>query len=114
MTKSEKIAARREKIAALKEEGFSPIAIADRVGVVPETVYKDLAAMGYARRRYNRATDEDIKVGLMVLAAVNTSGHCFSLRDIAECCGCTHETIRTIEKSALKKLRKNKVLREFL
>ena len=48
---------------------------------------------------------QDIDLGLAVLSAVSPPGHQWTLRDIAEVCGCTAEAVRQIERRALQKLR---------
>jgi len=47
----------------------------------------------------------NIDLCLAVLSARSPKGHCWTLREIAEVCECSHQAIDLIEKSALKKLR---------
>jgi len=54
--------------------------------------------------------NKNIDITLSVLCAIATEDETMTFRDIADLCGCNKSYIQDLQRSALKKLRKNNAL----
>jgi len=58
--------------------------------------------------------NKDIDLSLSVLSVITPRGHSWSLRELADVCGCSMQYIQNTERAALKKLRHPAVIKLLL